>query len=324
MAVSARAQLDPAIAAWLLDPAHPTVRRLARTRLGLADEGPSPAPPADEPWIRALVSPPDPALHAYNKWAGVHWRLGSLAELDADPSDPAVTAFVEPAFSRVADWLEAPGRLARTKPVLGRTRICGSQEGLAAWAATRLGLAADPRVASAIERLLGWQWPDGGWNCDKRPEASHSSFNESWGAMRALARFGDAHSSSGLGHDARAGADRAAEFFLAHRVDRSHTTGELAHPNIDGMRWPPYWHYDRLVGLRMLHAAGHLVDPRTAGALGDLRAARRPDGTWRADKRYWKPPRSSSETYLEAVDWTLDGERKMLTLQALEVLAAAG
>jgi hypothetical protein len=89
------------------------------------------------------------------------------------------------------------------------------------------------------------------------------------------------------------------------------------------MRWPPYWHYDRLVGLRMLHAAGRLSDPRTADALDDLRAARSPDGTWHADKRYWKAPRSSAATYLEAVDWTIDGERKMLTLQALEVLAAA-
>ena len=75
----------------------------------------------------------------------------------------------------------------------------------------------------------------------------------------------------------------------------------------------------------MLHAAGRLVDPRTAACRSRTCAPRGgPDGTWRADKRYWKPPRSSSETYLEAVDWTLDGERKMLTLQALEVLAAAG
>ncbi len=192
MAVSVRAQLDPTIAAWLLDPAHPTVRRLARTRLGLADEGPSPVPLADEPWIRALITPPDRRRSTRtSSGRASHWRLGSLAELDADPVGPGDRGVRGAGvLARWSGWLEAPGRLARTKPVRGRVRICGSQEGLAAWAAMRLGLADDPRVAGAIERLLGWQWPDGGWNCDKRPEASHSSFNESWGAMRALAVFG--------------------------------------------------------------------------------------------------------------------------------------
>src|SRR4051794_36933478 len=82
-------------AAWLLDPAYPTVRRLARSRLGLVDDGPEPPAIADEPWIQALVTLPRTPLHPYAKWAGVHWRLGSLAELDADPASPAVAAVVE-------------------------------------------------------------------------------------------------------------------------------------------------------------------------------------------------------------------------------------
>jgi hypothetical protein len=326
VATSLPAPIDPATAAWLLDPAWPTVRRLARTRLGLATDEAGPPPPAiaDEPWVRALITQPRSSVHPYAKWAGPHWRLGSLAELDADPASPEVASFVGPAFDAVAGWLEAPGRIARAdRQVRGRSRICGSQEGLAAWAAIRLGLGEDPRVAAGIERLLRWQWPDGGWNCDKRPEASHSSFNESWGAVRALAAFGDRYPGSALGRDARTAADRAAEFLLEHRVVRSHTTGELAHPNVDGMRWPPYWHYDRLVGLRVLLAAGRLADGRTAEALDELRSARRPDGTWRPDRRYWKAPSSTAPTWVEAVDWTAEGERRMVTLQALEVLAAA-
>jgi hypothetical protein len=301
------------------------VRRLARLRLGLVDDGPAAPSIADEPWVSALITAPRAPLHPYAKWAGVHWRLGSLAELDADPRDPSVAAVVEPFFDQVLGWLEAPGRLERaSKKVHGRSRICGSQEGLAMWAAMRLGLADHPGVAGGIERLLGWQWPDGGWNCDKRPEASHSSFNESWGAMRALAVFADLHPGSELGREARRGADRAAAFFLEHHVVQSHTTGQLAHPNVDGLRWPPYWHYDRLVGLRMLLAAGHLADPRTSEALSELRSAQQPDGMWRPDRRYWKSPGSRSPTSVEAVDWSAEGERRMLTLQALEVLVAVG
>jgi hypothetical protein len=325
MAVSTGADLDPAITAWLLDPAFPSVRRLARSRLGLAsmDDGPPPPKITDEPWIRTLITPAAVVRHPYLKWAGAHWRLGALAELDADASDPAIAAYVGPAFDADMGWLGSPGHADSTKAVQGRARLHGSQEGLAAWAAVRLGLAEDPRVAFLVQRLLESQWPDGGWNCDRKPASTHSSFNESFYPLRALAVFGDTHARSALGRDARAAADRAAGFFLEHHVTRSHTTGELAHPNVDGMRWPPYWHYDRLAGLRMLLAAGHLSDPRTAEALGELRAARRPDGTWHPDKRYWKGPGSKADVGVEAVDWTADGEGRMLTLQALEVLAAA-
>ena len=143
MAVSVRAQLDPAIAAWLLrsraphraspgaDPAgarrRGTLARVARpTSRGSGRWSPRRTPPS----TRTTSGP------------GVHWRLGSLAELDADPSDPAIAAFVEPAFSRVADWLEAPGRLARTKPVRGRTtdlRVAGGARGVGGDAARARG-----------------------------------------------------------------------------------------------------------------------------------------------------------------------------------------
>ncbi len=327
MASPTKVDVDPATASWLLDPAFPTVRRLARSRMGMeAVDGDGSAPPsiADEPWIRALITPAAVARHPYLKWAGPHWRLGALAELDADPADPEIAASVTAAFDEDMGWLGSPGHTDRGKVFKDRIRIHGSQEGLAAWAAMRLGLGEDPRVAFLIERLLAAQWPDGGWNCDPKPPATHSSFNESFYPLRALAIYGDQHPGTDLGLAARAAADRAAEFFLAHHVTRSHTTGKLAHPNVDGMRWPPYWHYDRLVGLRMLLAAGHLADPRAAPALEELRAARRPDGTWHPDKRYWKGPSSTSDAGVEAVDWTADGERRMVTLQVLEVLAAAG
>ncbi len=53
-----------------------------------------------------------------------------------------------------------------------------SQEGNALAVCSRLGLAGDPHVASRAESLAEWQGPEGGWNCDKRPLAHHSSFRE--------------------------------------------------------------------------------------------------------------------------------------------------
>jgi hypothetical protein len=125
-----------------------------------------------------------------------------------------------------------------------------------------------------------------------------------------------------LAADARAGALRAAELLLEHRVVMSHRTGKLAEPTFDGLRWPPYWHYDRLVGLRVLAEAGVVRDPRAAEALGELRAAAGPDGRWKPDRRWWRRP-GAGGSGVEVVDWGAEGEAKLVTLHALEVLAAA-
>jgi hypothetical protein len=67
----------------------------------------------------------------------------------------------------------------------GLARRCASQEGNALAVACRLGMAGDPRAELLARSLVGWQWPDGGWNCDVRASGRRSSFHESlppaWG-----------------------------------------------------------------------------------------------------------------------------------------------
>jgi hypothetical protein len=115
----------------------------------------------------------------------------------------------------------------------------------------------------------------------------------------------------------------AGEFLLRHRVVESERTGELANPHVGLLRWPAYWHYGLLPGLRALREAGRLDDPRVGPALDRLRAARQPDDTWRPDGRWWGRPRGKTGANVEIVDWGAEGEARMLTLQALEILAAA-
>lgn len=67
-----------------------------------------------------------------------------------------------------------------------------SQQGAALLAVTRLGLA-DERAATLVERLRHWQWPDGGWNCDKRPGARMSSVAETLLPLRGLAAYASAN-----------------------------------------------------------------------------------------------------------------------------------
>jgi len=168
----------------------------------------------------------------------------------------------------------------------------------------------DDRLDTLAESLVETQWPDGGWNCDLRPEASHSSFNETWGPILGLAEYG-----------AIDAAKRGAEFLLEHRVYKSHRTGEPAHPAFLKLRYPPYWHYDVLVGLTVLDRSVRLADPRTADALELLESKRGPDGSWRAEGRWWKRPGAKGSN-VEAVDWGETAD-ELLTERAQHVLSAA-
>jgi len=251
----------------------------------------------------------DDRVHPYGKWRGAYWRLLSLVDLGVDPGHPPALAAAE----QTLDWLASPRRLAtiHKRRIDGRVRRCASQDGRGLHACLRLGLRGDPRLDTLAASLVDTQWSDGGWNCDVRPQVTHSSFNETWGPILGLAEYG-----------ADDAVERGAEFLLRHGVVFSHRTGEPAHPVLLQLHYPSYWHYDLLAGLRTLGASGALDDPRGARALDLLESKRRPDGTWRAEGKWWKRPGSKGSN-VEAVDWG-DAAHELLTERVGGVLHAAG
>lgn len=309
---------DQAVIDWLLASPEPAIRRLARR--DLLDE---PAPDDEArllngPLVHALLQGQQPdggfGGHPYNKWGGAHWRLVSLVELGIPAEEPRAMAAVKTALA----WLTGDSHRRNVPVIEGLARRCGSQEGNALAVACRLGMADDPRVRLLATSLIGWQWPDGGWNCDRRPDAHRSSFHEThppiWGLHEYAVATGDT--------DAAAAARRAAELLLEHRLFKALSTGEPIHREWLTLHWPPYWHYDVLQGLVLIARMGLAGDPRTADALDLLRRRRQPDGRWVASSRWWKPPGGTRAA--EAVDWRADeaGDR-MVTLRALTVLRAA-
>jgi hypothetical protein len=251
----------------------------------------------------------DYGTHAYAKWSGAFWRVISLADLGVPDGHHGALQAAE----QTLDWVASPRRLATVhkRRINGRVRRCGSMEGRALQACIDVGLRDDPRLDALAESLVDTQWPDGGWNCDRHPECVHSSFNETWGPILGLSRYG--------AHEAAA---RGAEFLLEHEVAYSHRTGELAHPRILRLRYPPYWHYDLLAGLRTVAASVGLDDPRLMKPLEALEEQRRPDGTWQVDGKWWKAPGSKGSN-VEIVDWG-GTANELLTEQARNVLAVAG
>ena len=262
-------------------------------------------------------------VHPYKKWGGAHWRLVALAELGVTAETPGAGPALDEAFGQVTGWLLSSQHISSVPRIRGRYRRCGSQEGNALWAASVMGLGDDAGEASRgrlAANLLRWQWPDGGWNCDKTPAASHSSFNETLPPLRGLVAHRLALAASPAELDDAI--ERAAEFLLRHRVIESERSGAIADPRFVELAWPPYWHYGLLPGLRALREAGHLADSRVEPALDRLEALRGQDGRWHASRRYWR--RGGTGTGTELVSWGAHGEARMLTRQAHEVLAAAG
>lgn len=300
---------DPAIG-WLLDGGDPAVRALARR--DLLGEHVSDAERLASPVVQGLLTglrQEASLARPYGKWTGAHWRLVSLVELGIPPGHDAV---LQAAEALLAHWTR-DGRLARVVVVEGRARRCASQEGNAVAVACRLGLARDDRVAALVEGLLAWQWPDGGWNCDKRPEARRSSFHETLPALWGLHEYAAASGDPAC----RRAVAAAAELLLEHEVVFSTRTGRPIHPSFVEPHYPPYWHYDVLQALLVLERAGFGGDPRTGRARQILTGRRRPDGRWHAARRWWRPP-GSGGSGVEAVDWG-DVPHQMVTLNALRV-----
>ena len=203
----------------------------------------------------------------------------------------------------------------------GRHRRCASQQGNALWTAHRLGFA-DERCDQLVERQLHWQWPDGGWNCDKRPSADSSSFMETLYPLRGL----HVHAEMMGDESARKASQRAADIFLSRRLYRRKSNGAVMRPDFVRLHYPIYWRYDILGGLKVMAETGHLGDPRCQDALDLLASMQIEDGGWPAQAKFYTA-RSQLKLGSDFVNWGGTSQRKSndwVTADALSVLAQAG
>jgi hypothetical protein len=309
---------------WLLNSADPSVRYFTLVDLlGAPDDSLEvqearrniPKGPRVQALLKGQRQDGSFGVSPYSKWSGAHWRLVSLVELGVPHGDPRVQAAVE----TVLQWLTGDKHQRGIMTINGLARAHASQEGNALAVCSRLKLANDERVKLLAHALVEWQWPDGGWNCDKREEAHKSSFYESltplWGLIEYHRATGDAVCLET--------AERAAEFFLRHRMFRSEHTGAVIRKEWLNLHYPVYWHYDILQGLRIVGMVGKLKDPRVEEALTIVEQKRLPDGWWRPVGYYWNPPGKKGIPQ-EVVDWGRNNPNEMITLNALRVLNQAG
>jgi hypothetical protein len=262
--------------------------------------------------------------HVYRKWQGAHWALVQLAERGHPGGDPRLEQVQELVFH----WILSPAFLKPnwTRHIEGqadRVRRCASMEGNVLWASLQLGLM-DERLEALADRLGVLQWPDGGWNCDVRPQARQSSFVETVLGLRGLAAWvratGDKTAADTL--------ERGVELLLEHHL-LFHRSGRLIVPNwgprpdIIGF---PIRFFDVLLVLELMADIGRLDDPRCNRALELLLAKRTTDGGFPMEVRRARTTREicSNCTFAE---WGPGGKTRTnpwVTIRALRVVEAAG
>jgi hypothetical protein len=111
-------------------------------------------------------------VHPYRKWWGTHRRLVELADLEPQASVTSLRPGVDQELGRLTPNLDGDS----VTVVRGLVRRHATIEGNAVYALSRLGFAGDAGTRRPAQALMDWQWPDGGWNCDRREAAHRSSF----------------------------------------------------------------------------------------------------------------------------------------------------
>src|SRR5580704_4554679 len=173
-----------------------------------------------------------------------------------------------------------------------------------------LGIYFGQNMDTLVDRLLGEQLEDGGWNCDAENGSTRSSFATTINVLEGLLAHERA---TGGSPESIAARRRGEEYLLERKLLRRESTGEVVDAAWLEFSFPTRWHYDVLRGLEYFQVAGGLPDRRLDEAIDLLRSKQQPDGTWLLEN-----------THRGNVHFTLDeGDgrpSRWNTLRALRVL----
>jgi hypothetical protein len=261
-----------AVVKWLLLDADPSIRW--QVMRDLTDE-PSDVVAAErsrvaiEGWGAKLLSLQTPDGHwgddQKHGWMVTNDALALLKDLGVDPASEQVRKAIGLVRERIT-WWQLDGR-----PFFdGETEACINGRILAAGA--YFGAASD----RLVDRLLGEQLEDGGWNCEA-PPSKRSSFHSTICVLEGLLEYERAQGASAAVTDARA---RAQEYLLERRMLKSLTSGEVIDRRWTRFAFPTIWHYDVLRGLDYLRSAGVKPDERVAEAVELVKTRRHQNGRW--------------------------------------------
>jgi len=128
-----------------------------------------------------------------------------------------------------------------------------------------------------VDRLLGEQLPDGGWNCEVENGATVSSLETTINVLEGLLEHERAIGGSDRVGEARRHGE---EYLLERRLFRRKSTGEVIDARWLQFSFPHWYHYDVLRALDYLRDANVRPEERTAEAIEVVERNRDADGRW--------------------------------------------
>ena len=288
---------------WLLD-ADPSIRYQVLRDLtdAPADEvAAERARIAHEGWGAQLL-----ALQAPDgRWGGggymphytsTGFTLVLLRELGIDPQDPLVRHAVDLVERNVRlEYDDLPYFDGEVEPCINGAIVAN-------------GAYYGQDVAPIVERLLGEQMADGGWNCEQENGSTRGSFDTTINVLDGLLLFERARGASVALTTAQ---QRGRDYLLDRKLFRRLSTGEVIEGRFTRLFFPTWYLYDILRGLDYLRSAGIEPDDRMAEAIELLRGKEDDDGRWPIEFIY------PGEVHLELEPV---GPSRWSTLRALRVL----
>lgn len=199
-------------------------------------------------------------------WMTTVWCLALLKEFGADPQSKEVRRAVSRVRKHI-NWSRFPG----CGPFFdGETEPCLNGAILAS------GAYFGEPSKHLLNRLLGEQLEDGGWNCEA-PKSTRSSFHSTICVLEGLLEYEKACGPSTVLRNART---RAENYLLARSMLRSLSTGEVIDKRWMRFAFPTRCWYDVLRGMDYLRRAGGKPDKRAAEAIGIVTKRRHQNGLW--------------------------------------------
>ena len=232
-------------------------------------------------------------------WWSNLYTLVFLRDLGVDPANERVRGAIDRVRENVTwgpEWGHSPFFEGEVEPCInGRVVALGAYFGA--------------RSDRLVDRLLGEQLADGGWNCEAA-RTDRSSFHTTICVLEGLLAFEQAFGASATVTEAR---KRAHEYLLERRLLRRLSTGEIIKPAWSHFSFPPLWHYDVLRALDYLRDAGVPPESRVDEAIGVVLERRQSDGRWFNDARH-------RNTLYEDIAGAIGAPNRWITLRALRVL----
>ena len=198
-------------------------------------------------------------------WTATSWSLYLLRKFGLDPDSPQARV----AIARVREGVrweydDLPFFGGEVEPCInGLTVATGSY------------FAED--VSGIVERLLGEQMDDGGWNCEQENGSTRGSFNTTIAVLEGMLEYEKRNGSTPAIDEARS---RGEEYLLERNLFRRLSTGQVIDEHWTEFSFPSWYRYDVLRGLEYLSQATEEPDPRTDEALEMVRAKQDEEGLW--------------------------------------------